>query len=143
MATHGKRMALGFTFVLILTFFAQRAWAADDCAAETAQLQDVGRGVTVRIDRPKGGTAGEAIHVSWETKTLAPLKQPLYIVVAIPGDVRFAIPPLMASANHRPRMSRISCAELLVVLMGFAFPTRSSHSRIVSRPAKCSSSRLR
>ena len=68
--------------------------AANDCGAETAQLQSLVRGIDVRIDAPSRGTAGEPLHISWQAKTRTPVNVPVYIAIAIPGEVRFAIAAL-------------------------------------------------
>ncbi len=74
--------------------------AADTCAAETADLMAIGSDVVVRIEAPKGGTALEPVHISWQAKTHAPAKVPVFIAIAIPGEVRFQA-QLPASSNSK------------------------------------------
>ena len=70
------------------------AVAAVDCAAETAALESIGRGAEIRIDPPSNESADGKVHVSWHAKSAAPLRTPVFIAIAIPGEVRFWVPPL-------------------------------------------------
>src|SRR6516165_2184212 len=67
---------------------------ADTCSAETAQLTAIARGVEVKIEAPKGNMADAPAHISWRATVRAPIKVPVFIAVAIPGEVRFRVPPL-------------------------------------------------
>ena len=44
------------------------------------------------IDVFEGGTAAEGVHITWQAKERAPLKVPVFIAIAIPGEIRFAVP---------------------------------------------------
>ena len=65
------------------------AKAAIDCTAETTTLREIGSGAQVDIKSPQMLTAGGTVEVSWRAKERAPLKTPLFVVVAIPGEARF------------------------------------------------------
>jgi hypothetical protein len=80
---------LGLTFGLALAVAPLCAKAEPDCGAETAMLQGLSSGVRIDIRAPQTLIAGSAIEVSWQAKARAPLKTPLFIVVAVPGEVRF------------------------------------------------------
>ena len=67
---------------------------ADTCSTETAQLTAIARGVEVKIEAPKGNMADAPAHISWRATARAPVKVPVFIAVAIPGEVRFHVPPL-------------------------------------------------
>ena len=66
-----------------------RAKANPDCAAETATLQGLNSGVQIDIKAPQTLIAGSSVEISWQALERAPLKTPLVIVVAVPGEVRF------------------------------------------------------
>jgi hypothetical protein len=70
------------------------AKAEPDCGAETAMLQGLSSGVRIDIGATHTLIAGSAIEVSWQSKAPAPLKTPLFIVLAVPGEVRFEAQPL-------------------------------------------------
>ena len=67
----------------------RRAKANPDCAAETATLQGLNSGVQIDIKAPQTLIAGSSVEISWQALERAPLKTPLVIVVAVPGEVRF------------------------------------------------------
>ena len=78
------------------------ARAAEDCASETASLQVLGRGVEIKIDAPGNLRADGALHVSWKAKSLAPIKLPVFISIAIPGEVRFHVMAAPSPAKPKP-----------------------------------------
>jgi hypothetical protein len=70
------------------------AKAAIDCTAETATLQGLSSGAQIDIKAPQTLIAGSSVEISWQAQERAPLKTPLFIVVAVPGEVRFEAPAL-------------------------------------------------
>ena len=89
--------SIGLVFALTFAIFggiSTRAQAATDCVAETRALEAIGRGVTITVEPPSGLTADSALNITWRAKARAPLKLPLYVAIAIPGEVRFWLPPL-------------------------------------------------
>ncbi len=76
--------------------------AAADCAAETAILQELSSGVRIDIKAPQTLIAGSSIEISWQAKERALPKTPLFIVLAIPGEVRFEAPPVPAKPTPAP-----------------------------------------
>ena len=94
------RTRLGFPFLHFLTLGLAlgvaplRAKADPDCAAETATLQGLSSGVQIDIKAPQTLIAGSSVEISWQAQERAPLKTPLFIVVAVPGEVRFEAPAL-------------------------------------------------
>ena len=84
---------------LVVTAPVRCANAEPDCAAEIAMLQGLSSGIQIDIRAPKTLTAGSAIEISWQAKKRAPPKTPLFIVVAVPGEVRFEAPPLPTKPN--------------------------------------------
>src|SRR5690349_16638847 len=67
---------------------------ADNCSAETAQLSTIAKTVEVKIEEPKGNVADAPAHISWHATVRVPIKVPAFIAIAIPGEVRFRVPPL-------------------------------------------------
>ena len=80
----------------------RRANAEPDCAPEIATLQGLSSGIQIDIRVPQTLTAGSSVEVSWQAKTRAPLKAPLFIIVAVPGEVRFEAPPLSTKPTPAP-----------------------------------------
>ena len=78
------------------------AKAEPDCGAETVALRGVSGGVQIDIKAPQTLTAGSALQVSWQAKERAPLKTPLFIIVAVPGEVRFEAPSLPGKPTPAP-----------------------------------------
>ena len=75
---------------------------AEVCDVETAALRSVANGVEVTIRAPDGGTADGPARISWRAQQRAQQKVPLFIAIAIPGEVRFrvaAIPPKPAASD--------------------------------------------
>ena len=89
------RTRLGFPFLHFLTLGLAlgvaplRAKADPDCAAETAMLQGLSSGIRFDVRGSKSLIAGGAVEISWQAKERAPIKAPLFVVVAIAGEVRF------------------------------------------------------
>jgi len=77
------------TLGLALVLAPLSASAKPDCTAETAVLQPIASGVRFSLKAPKTLTAGGAVEMSWRAAARAPLKTPLYIVISVPGEVRF------------------------------------------------------
>ena len=86
---------LSSLFVLS-TLAGARMSAAADCVAETAALEAVGRNVRIEFGDTVGLTAGGSLHVKWTAQSRGPLRVPMFIAVAIPGEVRFTVPALPA-----------------------------------------------
>ena len=76
------------------------AKAAIDCTAETAALREIGSGAQIELNPPQNLAAGGAVEISWHARQRAPLKTPLFVVVAIPSAVRFEAQP--ESAKPKP-----------------------------------------
>ena len=91
--------ATGVAIATLMNFFSVRPALADTCEAETLALRAVGEGVEVRVDAPKGGTTAERLRVSWQAKQKAPRKTPVYIAIAIPGEVRFQVAAVPAKRS--------------------------------------------
>jgi Caspase domain len=90
MQTRGEFSFLHFVMLgLALGAMPLCAKAEPDCAAEDATLQGLSTGVAIDVRAPKSLIAGGAIEISWQAKERAPLKTPLFVVVAVPGQVRF------------------------------------------------------
>jgi hypothetical protein len=71
------------------------AMAQGACDAETASLQTLARGVQLEITAPAGLRSGGTLHVAWRATSRFPTKTPVFVVVAIPGEVRIEAPPLV------------------------------------------------
>jgi len=87
---------------LAVTAPVRRANAEPDCAREIAMLQGLSSGIQIDIRAPQTLTAGSSVEVSWQAKTRAPLKEPLFITIAVPGEVRFEAPPLPTKPTPAP-----------------------------------------
>ena len=87
---------------LVVTAPVRRANAEPDCAPEIAMLQGLSSGIQVNIKAPQTLTAGSSVEVSWQAKTRAPPKAPLFIIVAVPGEVRFEAPRLPTKPTPAP-----------------------------------------
>ena len=87
---------------LVVTAPVRRANAEPDCAPEIAMLQGLSSGIQVNIKAPQTLTAGSSVEVSWQAKTRAPPKAPLFIIVAVPGEVRFEAPQLPTKPTPAP-----------------------------------------
>ena len=58
------------------------ALAQVDCAAETAALKALARGVQLEITAPAGLRSGGAVHVAWRAASPFPPKTPVFMAVA-------------------------------------------------------------
>jgi hypothetical protein len=94
--------AIAVAIAMYLLPAAASVAAGSACEKETTTLMTLGSDVVVTIDAPKGGTALEPVHISWQAKTRAPAKVPVFIVMAIPGQVRFEVP------SHEPAADEVS-----------------------------------
>ena len=79
---------------LVVTAPVRRANAEPDCAPEIAMLQGLSSGIQVNIKAPQTLTAGSSVEVSWQAKTRAPLKAPLFIIVAAVSYTHLTLPTI-------------------------------------------------
>ena len=73
--------------------------AAANCEAETHQLASLARTVSVDIVAPQNLAAGGSIGVAWNVTGSFPAKAPVYLVLSVPGEVRFKVAPLAVQAD--------------------------------------------
>ena len=73
------------------------ARAQVDCAVETRALQALASGVEIVVAPPSTLAAGGSFEVSWRSARRLPLRSQVYVVVSIPGEVRFVAPQLQAA----------------------------------------------
>ena len=69
------------------------AEAGPNCGVETSQLKRIADEVRIDIEVPSNFIAGDTIKVAWHSKKRAPIKSPVFVVVAIDGEVRIEAPP--------------------------------------------------
>jgi len=116
------------------------AAAQTDCAAETAGLERLVAGVRVSMNAPPDLKAGGTIDFSWTAPERFPLKVPVYLVIAVPGEVRFVAPALVeppkpaddtAEANPAPQLPGfIALPPKARGPLGIAFGQESSRALI-------------
>ena len=88
-------MPLRITLVLAFAVLGPGvALAQPGCEAETAGLRALARGVQLDITAPAGLRSGGTVHVAWRAASRFPPKTPVFVAVAIPGEVRIEAPPL-------------------------------------------------
>ena len=63
--------------------------AAASCAAETAALRQIAANVKVAVKPPERVRAGDAIAIAWSRGPAQAEKSPLYLMLAMPEEVRF------------------------------------------------------
>ena len=85
-----NRLLLGATLALAVPTSAK---AEADCATEMASLLRTSSGVRVTVNMPKTLVAGRTLDVSWHADARAPLRTPVFIALAIDGEVRTIAPP--------------------------------------------------
>ena len=91
------------------------------CADETARLTAIAKSVQVTVTSPPHDQADEPVHVTWRSGQRGPLRVPMFIAVAIPGEVRFELAPL----PPRPSSHEPPYPDLVPELPGFlAFDSR-------------------
>lgn len=84
---------------MLLTAATPSNAAAANCEAETQQLGSLARTVSVDIVAPRDLAAGGSIRVSWNATGYFPAKAPVYLVLSVPGEVRFEIAALAALSD--------------------------------------------
>ncbi|MGD9668976.1 MAG: caspase domain-containing protein [Hyphomicrobiaceae bacterium] len=83
-----------FPVLFLLLAACSHAEAANDCAQEARALREVGRNVSVEVSPPPHLVAGGTFQFSWKFNGHVSARTPVYLVLSIPGEVRFEIPPL-------------------------------------------------
>src|SRR5260221_13406849 len=78
------------------------AEAGPNCTTETSALKRVADEVRIDIEVPSNLIAGDTINVAWHSKKRAPIKSPVFVVVAIDGEVRIEAPPLPPPPKTAP-----------------------------------------
>ena len=92
-------------------------WHRAACEAETAGLKALARGVQLDITAPADLRSGGAVHVAWRAASRFPPKTPVFVVVAIPGEVRIEAPPLPKPAqDSKPDQADNAAPDLPGVL---------------------------
>ena len=84
-------ITLALTYAMVTS---HPVMARTDCATEKAALQQINEPVRVTIDAPPNLSAGGSLRVSWHADRRVAQKIEVYLVFAIPGEVRFEAPPL-------------------------------------------------
>lgn len=85
--------------VLLAAGTHSNAVAAADCEIETQQLGSLARTVSVDFTAPQGLAAGGSIRIGWKMTGRFTANAPVYLVVSVPGEVRFEIAPLKPKAD--------------------------------------------
>jgi caspase domain-containing protein len=75
------------------------AAAQGPCETETAGLKALAQGVQLEITAPAELRSGGAVHIAWRAASRLPPKTPVFLAVAIPGEVRAEAPPLPKPAQ--------------------------------------------
>lgn len=106
-----SRRTGGLILILLAALLAvlpARVRAQGNCERETADLETLARAVTASIAAPETLTAGGSFRFAWQAQARFPDKMPVYLALAVPGDIRVAAAPI----NAKPDASADRPSEL-------------------------------
>lgn len=98
--TSGPRKTTGIiTGMLLVLMTCPHAVAQGSCAQEERTLREFAANVAVEISDPPQLVAGGTFEVSWKFTGHVSSGTPVYLIISVPGEVRFEIPPLPSNTE--------------------------------------------